>query len=55
MAASPRRSAWPALALVVGSATISLGCHVHTVEIDEFAKAEGGATCLSLLFAVPDE
>jgi dimethylargininase len=33
----------------------SLGCHVHTVEIDEFAKAEGGATCLSLLFAVPDE
>jgi hypothetical protein len=29
MAASPRRSAWPALALVVGSATISLGCHVH--------------------------
>jgi dimethylargininase len=32
----------------------SLGFEVHSVEIDEFAKAEGGATCLSLLFTARD-
>jgi len=32
----------------------SLGFDVRTVEIDEFAKAEGGVTCLSLLFSVGD-
>jgi dimethylargininase len=33
----------------------SLGFDVRTVAIDEFAKAEGGVTCLSLLFSVHEE
>jgi dimethylargininase len=27
-----------------------LGFAVHTIELSEFAKAEGGVTCLSILF-----
>jgi dimethylargininase len=27
-----------------------LGCRVRTIDLSEFAKAEGGMTCLSLLF-----
>jgi dimethylargininase len=26
------------------------GCQVHTIDLSEFAKAEGGVTCLSILF-----
>jgi len=29
----------------------SLGFHIRPVELSEFAKAEGGATCLSLLIS----
>ena len=27
-----------------------MGYRVHTTDLSEFAKAEGGATCLSLIF-----
>jgi N-dimethylarginine dimethylaminohydrolase len=31
-----------------------LGFQVRTIDLSEFAKTEGGVTCLSLLFEAPE-
>jgi dimethylargininase len=62
----PEDEPWAANTLLVGGAvclaaehvqTAALlrhrGLHVRTVPLSEFAKAEGGITCLSLLFGSP--
>ncbi len=64
--AVPDAEPWGANILCVGNCVIAaaengrtirmirdLGFDVKTVELDEFAKAEGGVTCLSILFAQP--
>jgi dimethylargininase len=62
----PAEEPWAANVALVGDAVLAAACHtrtaelinrlgfsVHLVELTEFQKAEGGATCLSLLLTLP--
>jgi dimethylargininase len=63
LVAVPEAEPWAANVALVGNAVCvaadnvetggvirALGFEVHTIDLSEFAKAEGGVTCLSILF-----